>query len=109
MVHVRGFAVNHMPAHLIRPTHVYDRYDNMDDALLTQLTNVFREVFADDALCVSRATTASDVKGWNSLKHITLMLSVQRAFRVRFSAAETSQLRSVGELIDLVHAKQGRG
>lgn len=80
----------------------------MDDTLLTQLTNVFREVFADDSLCVSRRTTASDIKGWDSLKHITLMLSVQRAFRVRLSAAETSQLRDVGALMDLVRAKQER-
>lgn len=80
----------------------------MEDALLAKLTNVFQEVFADESLSLSRATTASDIKGWDSLKHITLMLSVQRAFRVRLSAAETSQLRNVGALIDLVRAKQER-
>ena len=79
----------------------------MDD-LLARLTEVFREVFADDSLSVSPSTTASDIKGWDSLAHIRLMLSVQRAFRVRLSAAETSQLRNVGALIDLVRVKQGR-
>jgi acyl carrier protein len=80
----------------------------MEDAILAKLTGVFREVFADDTLTVSRATTATDVKSWDSLAHITLILSVQRAFRVRFSAAETSQLRDVGALIDLLRSKQQR-
>jgi acyl carrier protein len=80
----------------------------MEDPLLEKLTNVFQEVFADGSLCVSRATTASDIKGWDSLAHITLMLSVQRAFRVRLSAGETSQLRDVGALIDLLRLKQDR-
>jgi len=81
----------------------------MEDPLLAKLTNVFQEVFADNSLSVSRGTTASDIKGWDSLAHIRLMLSVQRAFRVRLSAAETSQLRNVGALVDLVRMKQGRG
>lgn len=79
----------------------------MEDSLLAKLTNVFQEVFADDSLSLSRATTASDIKGWDSLAHITLMLSVQRAFRVRLSAGETSQLRNVGALIDLLRLKRG--
>ena len=80
----------------------------MEDALFAKLTNVFQAVFADHSLSLSRATTASDIKGWDSLAHITLMLSVQRAFRVRLSAAETSQLRNVGALVDLLRLKQER-
>ena len=80
----------------------------MDDALLTRLTEVFREVFADDSLSVSPVTKASDIKGWDSLAHIRLMLSVQRAFRVRLSAGETSQLSNVGALLELLRRKQER-
>jgi len=80
----------------------------MEDSLLPTLTNVFREVFPGMSLPLSRQTTAADVKGWDSLTHITLMLSVQRAFRVRLSASETSQLRNVGALIDLLRAKLER-
>ena len=80
----------------------------MEDAILTKLNGIFRDVFADDSLALSRQTTAADIKGWDSLAHITLMLSVQRAFRVRLSASETSQLRDVGALIDLLRLKQTR-
>ena len=77
----------------------------MQDDTLMKLTDVFRDVFADDSLVLSRKTTAMDIDGWDSLVHITLMLSVQRAFRVRLSASETSQLQNVGALIDMLHSK----
>ncbi len=80
----------------------------MEDGILMKLTEVFRDVFADDSLVLSREMTAMDIDGWDSLAHITLMLSVQRAFRVRLSALETSQLRNVGALVELLHSKQGR-
>jgi len=58
-----------------------------------KLTEVFRDVFADDSLVLSREMTAMDIDGWDSLAHITLMLSVPRAFHVRLSASKTQQAR----------------
>jgi acyl carrier protein len=78
----------------------------MEDSILPKLTEIFREVFADDALVLKPETTAADVPGWDSLAHISLMLSVQRAFRVRLSAAATSQLQNVGALMELLRSKQ---
>jgi acyl carrier protein len=80
----------------------------MEDGILTRLTEVFRDVFANDSLVLSPETTAMDIEGWDSLAHITLMLSVQRAFHVRLSASETSQLQNVGALIELLQSKRGR-
>ena len=77
----------------------------MEDGILMKLTEVFREVFADDSLVLSREMTATDIEGWDSLAHITLMLSVQRTFRVRLSALESSQLQNIGALIELLHSK----
>lgn len=78
----------------------------MEDSITARLTQVFRDVFHDDALVLSRSLTAGQVKGWDSLGHLNLMLSVQRAFRIRLTASEVSQLADVGELIDLIRAKQ---
>ena len=80
----------------------------MDARMLTKLTQVFRDVFADDSLTLVPEQTARDIAGWDSLAHISLMLAVQRAFRVRLSAAETSQLQNVGALLALLDSKQNR-
>jgi acyl carrier protein len=72
---------------------------------LEKLTEVFRDVFEDDELIVSRQTTARDVADWDSLRHVTLMLSAEKAFGVRFSSSEVAGLKDVGELVDLVEKK----
>ena len=73
-------------------------------AVHTVLQDVFREVFSDDDLEISRETTAEDIRAWDSLMHVTLIVNVERAFNVRFSSRQVASLKNVGELIDIVEA-----
>jgi acyl carrier protein len=77
----------------------------MTNIYIERLTPVFHEVFGDDDLVLTPETTADDVDGWDSLAHIRLILSVQKAFAVKFSPAETSRLKNVGELAALIEKK----
>lgn len=72
-----------------------------------ELNNIFREVFEDDDLVVGRQTTAADVPGWDSLQHVSLILRVERHFGIRLSSAEVADLKSVGDLIDIVKRRLG--
>jgi acyl carrier protein len=81
----------------------------MQDPILTRLTTVFREVFDDDELTLTPAMTADDVDGWDSLAHIRLILSVQKAFGIKFSPVEMNRLKDVGDLIALTRDKQAQG
>ncbi len=74
--------------------------------ILARLTDVFREVFENDSLVIRRETTASDVRGWDSLMHVSLILRVENAFGVRFSSREVALLNTVGELEDLIAARR---
>jgi acyl carrier protein len=74
---------------------------------LTTLTEVFQQVFEDDELAISRDTTAADITSWDSLMHVSLILAVERKFRIRFSSSEISSLMNVGMLVDLINAKKG--
>jgi acyl carrier protein len=73
---------------------------------LTQLQEVFRRIFDDEALTVSRATTAQDIEAWDSVQNVTLMLDVETEFKVRFSTSEIAYLKNVGDLVDLIEKKQ---
>ncbi len=73
--------------------------------LLAELTGVFRTVFDDDGLEISRSTTARDVDGWDSVMHVTLIIKVEQAFGVRFTSAEVAALSTVGDLVDQVKRK----
>jgi acyl carrier protein len=70
--------------------------------IYTRLTKVFQEVFADDDLDIHAKMTAADVPEWDSMSHVRLMLTVERAFSTRFAAAEIADLRNVGDLVSAI-------
>lgn len=70
-----------------------------------ELTKIFHQVFDDDSIVVRPDLTAKDVEGWDSLSHIRLVLTVERAFGVKFSASEIGQLKNVAGLAELVRSK----
>jgi acyl carrier protein len=76
-------------------------------SVIQQLLPVFREVFDDDSLVLTVGTTAQDVDGWDSLNHIQLMVSIEKAFGVRFSADEAAHMANIGDLAQLILHKRG--
>lgn len=70
-----------------------------------KLTTIFRDVFDDDNLVLTPELTAADVDEWDSLNHIRLVVSVERAFAVTFSAAQVGRLKNVGEFVELIVTK----
>jgi len=75
------------------------------DAIYQRLTEIFRDVFDDDALIATPDLSAARVEGWDSLAHVRLMLTVERSFGVDFAASEISSLQNVGQLADLIASK----
>jgi acyl carrier protein len=71
---------------------------------------VFREVFDDPTLVVNDSTTAEDVVGWDSLKHINLVIALEKRLGVKFATAEISRLKedgsNVGTMLDLLVRKR---
>ena len=72
---------------------------------LSQLNEIFQDVFDDDEIDVSRETSARDIEDWDSLMHVNLVLAVESKFGVRFTSTEVAALKDVGELNDLVEKK----
>lgn len=75
------------------------------DEVYQKLTPVFQTVFDDEELVLRPNLTATDVDGWDSLSHIRLMLTVEKAFGIKFAASEIGKLKNVGELAHLIQSK----
>lgn len=73
--------------------------------VMKKVNDVFKDMFDDDELVLTRETTASDVMGWDSLMHVRLILAIEKTFGVRFLSSEVAALKNVGEFVDLVDAK----
>jgi len=78
----------------------------MDESdIYARLTEIFEDVFDDDSITVTAALSAKDVDGWDSLTHIRLILTVERAFKVKFSTSEIGKMETVGDLVALIKAR----
>ena len=77
----------------------------MSSDSLERLGDIFRDVFNDEDLVISRETSAKDVEEWDSVMHVSLIVNVEKAFGVRFSSSEVAKLQNVGELADLIESK----
>jgi acyl carrier protein len=75
------------------------------DAVYAKLTSIFHDVFDDDKIVLSPEMTADDVPDWDSLSHVRLVLAIQQKFGIKFSAAQASNLRNVGELVTLIQSR----
>jgi acyl carrier protein len=75
------------------------------DSICERLTPIFRDVFDDDAIVVTPSTTAAEVDAWDSLSHIRLMVAIEQAMGVRFTTAEISSFKNVGDLAACIQGK----
>lgn len=73
--------------------------------IITELNSVFRQVFDDSSLTVTRATTANDIDEWDSLTHMNLVIAVELKFGVKFALGELQLLKNVGDMADMVGKK----
>jgi acyl carrier protein len=64
-----------------------------------RLQQVFRKVFRKDDLVISPATSAKDIKMWDSLTHLELIAAVEEEFNIKFSFSEVMQFDSVGDML----------
>ena len=70
-----------------------------------QLTEIFRKVFKNPELILNDELTAKDVKGWDSLNHINLIVATEKSFKIKFTTKEIQGLPNVGKLIDVIHSE----
>ena len=75
------------------------------EEVLFTVTAVFRDVLDSDGLVLGEKTTADEVKDWDSLTHIQLVVAVEKRFRIRFGSREIRGWNDVGGMIDSIVAK----
>ena len=78
-----------------------------DGDIRARLTQVFRETFDDDSIEIFDAMTVDDLDDWDSVTHITLVLGVEKEFKIRLSAAQVGALENVGAMIGLLEKHVG--
>ncbi|HZC23966.1 MAG TPA: acyl carrier protein [Candidatus Binatia bacterium] len=66
---------------------------------------ILQELKLDDWQ-IDDETLATEIPGWDSLSHASVILAVEKAFGVRFSNLEVLKLNNIGDLQRLLDAKR---
>ena len=70
--------------------------------ILAKINEIAKDVFDNDEVELTEATTAADVEEWDSLSHLSLISDVEDEFGITFTLAEVSGSKNVGELVDAI-------
>jgi acyl carrier protein len=80
------------------------------DDVKAKLTEIFRSVFDDDSITLSRETTANDIEEWDSLNQIKIILAAQEEFGFKMDVKKINSFQNVGQMLDyLVGETANRG
>ena len=75
--------------------------------VLKKIEPVFRKVMEESTREFTEKLTSADVKLWDSMKNIELLLTLEKVFDTRFDADEVFGLPDIGALAELIVRKTG--
>ncbi len=75
------------------------------EEMFSRVEGVFRDIFDDEQLAITRESVADDLEDWDSLNHINLVTALESEFAIRFALGELQGLKNVGDMLDLTQQK----
>ena len=66
---------------------------------------IFKDEFDDEKLVINSLTNSDDIEEWDSLKHINLVVAIERKFKIKFKLGELQKLKNVGDMVNLITKK----
>jgi acyl carrier protein len=76
-----------------------------ETVIIANLEKIFREVFSNESLIITRGMSANDVEGWNSLNHMILVSEIEKAFSIKLKLKDLNKMHNVGDMIDVILSK----
>ncbi|MCK8783506.1 acyl carrier protein [Roseomonas sp. NAR14] len=80
-----------------------------DEESFREVAQAIGETLMVDPATITRATTADDVNGWDSVTHSMLVMEIERRLGIQLPMDKVFDLADVGELVDLVAAARSAG
>jgi acyl carrier protein len=73
--------------------------------LREKVVDIMKDVFDRDDIEPTETTSAEDIEEWDSLSHVRLMISVEKAFKIKFRNEEIAEMKNLGDLLTSIQAK----
>jgi len=76
-----------------------------DLSIYEKLNDIFRDIFDDENIEVSDSLSAIDIDDWDSLANISIVVAVEKDFKVKFSIEDVTSFKCVGDMVSKIKQK----
>lgn len=78
-----------------------------ESPLLQQIRTVVSDVMGVPESSITAASSPESIESWDSVQHLSLVMSLEQALGVQFQPEEIDKLRSVADIERVVASKHG--
>ena len=75
------------------------------EEIVKAVQDVFIDVLEDDDIVLNCNTTADDIKDWDSLNNVILIVEIEKKFNFKFKLEAIQSFKNVGEMCDSIFDK----
>ena len=73
--------------------------------ILSEIQSIVRTVVNDNTIIVKMDSKATNVKGWDSLAHIRILVSVEKRYSIKFSLSEMQNIKDISAFVEAIKRK----
>lgn len=74
-----------------------------NEKILIEIQDIFRDIFDEEQLVITKDTTSEEIEGWNSLTHIQLITILSKKYNKTLSIKEMGEINSVQRILDIIN------
>ena len=73
--------------------------------IFEKIAGIIRDVLKDESIELDQQTALAEIENWDSLSNFMVITGTEKAFGIRFSLKELTQLNTVETIVNSVAAK----
>jgi len=78
-----------------------------EEQILQKLTQILRDLLAEDSIDLHMDTRRSDVPNWDSFAYVNFIVATEMELGIRFSVADVESFDTVGEIVTMTRKLLG--
>jgi len=67
-----------------------------------RIRDVIADIVGEDPMSIPLDATQENVKGWNSIRHMNLVIALEKEFDVRFNDLQIAEMMSIDLIEDSI-------